>query len=523
MAVSARDAAPPFRYSREAMNDSGPLSLGALLGNKYRLDRLLGQGGMGAVYQAENVDIGRRVAVKVLLPEVAADADALARFRTEARAAAAIGHPGIAEVIDFGTTPEGGAYLVMEYLEGETLGARLRRAGPLDVETVGWLADELLAAVAAAHGKGVIHRDLKPDNVFLVEQPVRAVKVLDFGISKFHHAGQPHLTRTGTVMGTPAYMSPEQARGAKDVGPQSDLYAVGALLFEALTGTPAFPGESYNEILAKVLTEPHPSLRQARPDAPPALVAAVDRLLSKAVADRPADAQEARALLGQAMKGGGMSGALGAPTLRPGSLPPAESTPAFAPTARTPAARPPPAAAPPPPAPPQPSTTKEPARRPFWKYALWAFLILVALRGCSACRSCCRGDDDDRRRERREARKEALREADEALDADAAGENVTLTSQDLAKGLKIRVGDTELEVGPGKAILSLGGGDAGAAGPDAGPETTPDAARAPARGTREVPRLPELLRRQQLLEERRELREAAQERRERRGEKLRAR
>ncbi len=503
------------------MNDPGPLPLGALLGNKYRLDRLLGRGGMGAVYQAENVDIGRRVAVKVLLPEVAADADALTRFRTEARAAAAIGHPGIAEVIDFGTTPEGGAYLVMEYLEGETLGARLRRAGPLDVETVGWLADELLAAVAAAHGKGVIHRDLKPDNVFLAEQPVRAVKLLDFGISKFHHAGQPHLTRTGTVMGTPAYMSPEQARGAKDVGPQSDLYSVGAILFEALTGAPAFPGESYNEILAKVLTEPHPSLRQARPDAPPALVAAVDRLLAKPIADRPADAQEARTLLGQAMKGGGMSGALGAPTLRPGSLPPAESAPAFAPTARTPAARLP--DAPPPPAPPQPPTAKEPARRPFWKYALWAFLILVALRGCSACRSCCRGDEDDRRRERREARKEALREA--VQDADAGGENVTLSSEDLAKGLTIRVGDTELALGPGKASLTLGRADAGS--PDAAAPDVPPAPDASVDQTgeraRELRRLPEPLRRQELREERREVREAAQERRERRGEKLRAR
>ena len=375
-----------------------PLPLGTLLGAKYRLEALLGQGGMGAVYLAENVDIGRKVAVKVLLPEIAADAEALARFKIEARAAAAIGHPNIAEVIDFGTSPEGGAFLVMEYLQGETLGGRLRRAGPLEVEAVGWIADELLAAVAAAHAKGVIHRDLKPDNVFLVEQPVRTVKVLDFGVSKFREQGQVALTRTGMVMGTPAYMSPEQARGAKDVGPASDLYAVGALLYEALAGAPAFEGESYNEVLAKVLTEQHPPLSAVRPGLPSAVEGALDRLLAKTVADRPADALQARCLLAQAFGVGGPADS-GAATQRPGpgsspgfaSTLPRTPAPAFAPTAPpTPRAAPaPPAVVAAAPAEAAPAAeAKAPKKKSVWRYVFIAFLVLLGLKGCQSCGSC---------------------------------------------------------------------------------------------------------------------------------------
>jgi serine/threonine-protein kinase len=400
------------------------LPIGATIGAKYRLDALLGQGGMGAVYLAENVDIGKKVAIKILLPEIAKDDEALRRFKTEARAAAAIGHPNIAEVIDFGTTAEGGAFLVMEYLQGETLGGRLRRAGPLEVETVGWIAEELLAAVAAAHSKGVIHRDLKPDNVFLVEQPVRAVKVLDFGVSKFREQGQVSITRTGVVMGTPAYMSPEQARGAKDVGPASDLYAVGTVLYEALAGAPVFRGDSYNEVLAKVLTEPHPPLLNLRPGLPPPVVALIDRLLAKSVADRPADAQQARALLAEAFGSGGG----GAPTLGPGTVRPAAgSSPGFAPTyPRTPApafaptAAPTPAAASPtapvtPSAVPIPPPTPRPATAPaaaplvaavptvaaaaavdhpkqkkggVLRWMIYGALILFGLKACNACRDC---------------------------------------------------------------------------------------------------------------------------------------
>jgi len=463
--------------------------------------------------------------VKVMLKETAADEESVARFRTEARAAAAIGHPGIAEVIDFGVTPEGGAYLVMEYLEGETLGGRLRRAGPLDVETVGWLADELLSAVAAAHGKGVIHRDLKPDNVFLADQPRRAVKILDFGVSKFRQPGDVSLTKTGTVMGTPAYMSPEQARGSKTVGPATDLYAVGAILYEALTGAAAFSGESYNEILAKVLTEPYAPLAQIRSDVPPALVALVDRLLAKLAADRPGDAQEARALLSHAMKGGGLSADLGSPTLRPGASAPAPSGPAFAPTARTPAARvpagsaPEPAAAPslPPPAPPSqppPPETVAPAiakKRGLRWWIFWALLVLLGIRGCKACRSCCR--DEDRRPSFEEA--DERPDADEVddhgpVDAGSAHSGFTLPRGLQAGNLELdqnraRIGNLSIEqtdAGLRFQVVRPAGLDAGAAaGPDAGgADVGPSGAmleRAPAESVRE--------RRERTQRERREL------------------
>jgi len=265
---------------------------GTELGGKYRVERLLGHGGMGAVYLAENWGIGRKVAIKVLLPQFAFDEELLARFRNEARAASAIHHPGIVEMLDLGVGPSGEPFLVMEALEGESLGTRLRRTGALDLETVVWIALQLLEAIGAAHDTGIIHRDLKPDNVFLVVSPRTAVKVLDFGISKFHVEQEPSLTRTSTVLGTPAYMSPEQARSARAAGPPSDLYALGAILYESLTGAPPFDGQSYNEIVAKVLTEPHRPLRELRPDLPATLTGLVDALLAKSPKDRPANAAE---------------------------------------------------------------------------------------------------------------------------------------------------------------------------------------------------------------------------------------
>ncbi|MGC4123164.1 MAG: serine/threonine-protein kinase [Myxococcales bacterium] len=281
--------------------DSTALGIGALLGGKYRIERVLGRGGMGAVYLAENVDIGRKVAIKVLLPELTRDPEVLVRFRNEARAASAIRHPGIVEMIDLGKGPSGEAFLVMEALEGESLGALLRRVGRLDLPTTAWIVGEVLEAIGAAHAKGIVHRDLKPDNVFLVDQPRPAVKVLDFGISKFHVDSEPALTRTATVMGTPAYMAPEQARSARDAGPASDLYAIGAILYESLAGMPPFEGQSYNEIIARVMTEPHRPLLDVQPNVPGAVVAVVDSLLAKNPAARPATAAQALERLRWAM------------------------------------------------------------------------------------------------------------------------------------------------------------------------------------------------------------------------------
>ncbi|MBS2027502.1 MAG: protein kinase [Deltaproteobacteria bacterium] len=275
------------------MSGEASFQSGSLLAGKYRVLQLLGQGGMGAVYLAENVDIGRQVAIKVLKPELAADPGSLARFKQEARAAASIGHPGIVEVLDMGMLPEGGAFIVMERLEGQTLREHLARQGSMSPWELSQVVGSVLDTLVAAHDKGVIHRDLKPDNIFLVERPVAATKILDFGISKFRGSGDVALTRTGMVMGTPLYMSPEQARGARDVGVTADIYSVGAILYEALSGQPPFPGESYNEVLAKVLMDQARPLGQIRADAPPALCDLVESMLAKDATRRPQTARDA--------------------------------------------------------------------------------------------------------------------------------------------------------------------------------------------------------------------------------------
>jgi hypothetical protein len=283
------------------MSPDSFLASGTLLGGKYRIEHVLGQGGMGAVYLAENVDIGRKVAVKVLLPRIATDPEVVIRFRNEARAAASIHHPCIVEMIDTGQGPSGEAFLVMEHLKGESLGARVRRAGPLDINSAVWIATQVLDGIDAAHQQGIVHRDLKPDNVFLVEGDRLGVKILDFGISKFHHEAEPSLTSTSTVLGTPAYMAPEQARHAKDAGPPADIYAVGAILYETLAGVPVFEGRSYNDIVAKVLTEAHRPIREVRPEVPEGLARVIDAMLSKSPQARPASAREATAILNQAL------------------------------------------------------------------------------------------------------------------------------------------------------------------------------------------------------------------------------
>jgi serine/threonine-protein kinase len=271
--------------------------IGAVLAGKYRIDQLLGEGGMGAVYLAENVAIGRTVAIKLLHAALARDPALLARFRQEARAAAAIGHPGIVEVLDLGQTEDGAEFIVMERLEGETLGHRLEREGRLPIDDAVAIMDRILDALGAAHDKGIVHRDLKPDNVFLVARPVAGVKLLDFGISKLHGAEDARLTQTGALMGTPLYMSPEQARGAHDAGPAADFYSAGAILYHMLAGAPPFLGDSVGVVLAKLMSEPHRPLEQVRPDAPAHLASLVDCLLTKSPEVRIQTAASARDML----------------------------------------------------------------------------------------------------------------------------------------------------------------------------------------------------------------------------------
>jgi serine/threonine protein kinase len=279
---------------------------GQVLAGKYRLERLIGQGGMGSVWSAENVAIGRKVAIKTLHPQLAADPSVVARFRQEARAAAAIGHPGIVDVLDMGELPTGEAYLVMQHLQGETLGERILRAGPLEWPEAAHIAEQVLEAIAAAHDRGIVHRDLKPDNVFLAQGPPPCVKTLDFGISKLQGASSLELTRTGAVVGTPAYMAPEQARGAKEVGPAADLYAIGAILYEMLTARPPFRGDSYNEIIARILTEEKAPLAPLRPDVPEPVRHFVDVLMARAAEERPPSARHAALLLREALSASGL-------------------------------------------------------------------------------------------------------------------------------------------------------------------------------------------------------------------------
>jgi serine/threonine-protein kinase len=192
----------------------------------YQIVRQIGEGGMGAVYLGMHSILGRPAAIKVLLPELSQQRDIVGRLFNEARAATAIRHPGIVEVYDFGFLPDGSAYIAMEFLEGETLASRLRRQGRLSVAVAIQCGRQIAAALHAAHGKGITHRDLKPDNVFLVADPEigERVKLLDFGIAKLtaEDPGGTH-TRTGMVMGTPVYMSPEQCRGASTLDSRSDL------------------------------------------------------------------------------------------------------------------------------------------------------------------------------------------------------------------------------------------------------------------------------------------------------------
>jgi predicted Ser/Thr protein kinase len=230
----------------------------ALLDGRYRIVRLLGEGGMGAVYLASHVGLGRDVAIKFLHAELVSREDIVGRFYREAQAAAAIRHKNIIDVFDVGISLLGEPFLVMEYLEGESLASLLKRAGPLNLGAACAVMEPVLQALQAAHCKGIIHRDLKPDNIFLAYQkdvpPV--VKIIDFGISKFTQGDlDKWRTKTGSILGTPAYMSPEQARGSASLDHRTDIYSMGTILFEMLSGGLPFAGTNFAEYLSAMLIE----------------------------------------------------------------------------------------------------------------------------------------------------------------------------------------------------------------------------------------------------------------------------
>jgi eukaryotic-like serine/threonine-protein kinase len=278
--------------------------IGERYGN-YQAIALLGEGGMGAVYLAEHPGIGRKVAIKVLRSELDHDPQLLTRFLNEARAANAIRHPNIIEVLDSGTTGKGASYLVMELLEGESLSSRIRRLSRLDERSAIEIAMQTAAGLGAAHAKGIIHRDLKPDNLFVIPEesdPSRErVKILDFGIAKLHvSSGDSLKTRTGTLMGTPVYMSPEQCLGTKEVDHRSDVYSLGIIVYEMLTGRTPFVSEGFGELLNMHLNEAPPPLRQFAPQVSPEVEFAVKRMLAKKPEQRYQSMAEVRTALASA-------------------------------------------------------------------------------------------------------------------------------------------------------------------------------------------------------------------------------
>ena len=261
------------------------------LGVQYDVVRLLGRGGMGAVYLAREKALERAVAIKVLPPEVAADADSRERFRREARTAAKLTHPNIVPLYTFGDT-EGMLYFVMGFVKGESLGERMRREGKLPEEDVRRILAEVADALHYAHTQGVVHRDIKPDNILLDDETGRPM-LTDFGVAKARASGTT-LTVEGAVVGTPHYMSPEQASGARDLDGRSDLYSLGVLGYQMLAGRLPFEGESFRDVIVQHVTREPVSLATLVPEAPPDLVEVVMRCLAKEPGKRWADARQLR-------------------------------------------------------------------------------------------------------------------------------------------------------------------------------------------------------------------------------------
>lgn len=281
--------------------------VGKLVGGKYRVLAAIGEGGMSSIYEAEHVQTHRCVALKVLHPALADDPEAIARLQREAKVVSTISHPNICEVFDLGRTEEGSPYLVMERLRGDSLAARIKQ-GAFSFADLAPLLRQVLGALGSAHALGILHRDLKPENIFVEDgrhgAPASA-KLLDFGISKAMSSDfgeDQRLTHTGMVMGTPYYMAPEQARGDSALDQRVDLWAVGVLMYEALSGRRPFVATNYNALLVKILTSRPRPLDRLVPSLHPAVLEIVERALSKLREDRYQTAEEFVHALRQAEK-----------------------------------------------------------------------------------------------------------------------------------------------------------------------------------------------------------------------------
>jgi eukaryotic-like serine/threonine-protein kinase len=290
-----------------ALEKTGDSLLGQTLAGKYRIEERLNEGGMGAVYRGTHVLMDKTVAVKVLHPSLAADEKIVARFSREARAASRISHPHALSVTDFGESEDGVVFLVMEYLSGQTLKEVIRQEGPMPLARVVEIIRQVGGALEAAHSQGVVHRDLKSENIMLLSSsgPDYA-KVLDFGIAKIKEPEgtyDPSLTAPDLVIGTPQYMSPEQCSVSPGIDARSDIYSLGVIIYEMLVGHVPFTGESPTAIMLKHLQEAAPSVLAERPDLP----ATLERIVMRALAKRPEDRyQSVKELLEDLMIAAGM-------------------------------------------------------------------------------------------------------------------------------------------------------------------------------------------------------------------------
>jgi serine/threonine-protein kinase len=269
-------------------NQAAGALVGVVLDDSYRIERLLGEGGMGAVYHATHLRLDKPVAVKVMARDLAANQEALERFRREARVTSGLGHPHIVQVFDFSATPAGEPFLVMEFLEGEDLDRRLRGVGRVPLKEVVHIVRQVASALSATHAKAIVHRDLKPGNIYLLEVAGERdfVKVLDFGISKVRSASTK-LTRTSSIMGTPNYMSPEQAKGkVEEIDERTDQWALACIAWECLSGEGPFVGENVPSILFQIVHEPPAALAPKVEGLVPQVEDVLLRALSKNKADR---------------------------------------------------------------------------------------------------------------------------------------------------------------------------------------------------------------------------------------------
>ena len=379
--------------------------IGTTAGN-YRILDKISDGGMGSVYRAEHALIGRLVAVKVLLPELTGNREIVDRFFREAKATTAIKHPGIVEVFDFGYLDSGLAYIVMELLEGMTLARRIKMRGAMPEGEAASLLRGVCSSLAAAHDKGIVHRDLKPDNLFLVQDldipNGERIKLLDFGIAKLTDIGSAHAaTKTGAVMGTPTYMSPEQCRGSGDVDARADIYSLGCIFYQLLTGKPPFANEGAGEVIGMHLyVQPEPPSRHALGISPDT-EALVMAMLSKDPKGRPQSARElaqAFSAIAHAHGWNTQSGA-GWSTSGSQSFAPVSYTPSYLPPQPTPMQTPAPVTRPPTASPNQPTTLSGAASQSVAappkskKWSIIAVLAAVVLVGGGVAFSVMTGAD----------------------------------------------------------------------------------------------------------------------------------